>query len=119
PVPPAPQENGPRKPYSTAQNSSPVHSPTQPTLQPEQNHSSQRASPQPLVSRNVRPAFDESNRQQYYPKSYHQASEIHSLPPCTPRSITPPQPDQGNSSVDHGHSQSHKDSNHGQGKDSQ
>jgi len=112
PAPTAPQENAPRKPYSTAQNSPAVHSPAQSASLAEQNDPAQWTAPEPSGSRNVRPAFDQSNRQQYYPKSYHQASEVHSLPPVVSRPNTPPQ-------SDHGNSPSHKDSTHSQGKDSQ
>jgi hypothetical protein len=113
PVPNTPQENAPRKPYSTAQDSSAVHGPTHSGSQAAQNQVPQRTSPEPPVSQTVRPTGDESNPHQYYPKGYHQSSEIHSLPPNNGRpNSTPPQ-------SDHSNSQSHKDSNHGQSKDSQ
>jgi hypothetical protein len=113
PVPNTPQENAPRKPYSAAQDSSAINGPAQSASPAAQNHAPQGASPELPASRSVRPAFDESNPHQYYPKGYHQSSEIHSLPPNNGRSNnTPPQ-------SDHGNAQSHKDSNHGQSKDSQ
>jgi hypothetical protein len=113
PVLNTPQENAPRKLYSTAQDSQVVHNPTQSASQAAQNQVPQKTSPESSTSRSVRPAFDESNPHQYYPKGYHQSSEIHSLPTNNGRPNNPPP------QSDHGNSQSHKDSDHGQGKDSQ
>jgi hypothetical protein len=122
PVPNPPLEHAPGKPYSYNQNPPAAHNGTPPA----ENHVPQRTNPESKpASRNGHPAFDESNTQQYYPKGYHQASEIHSLPPVYPRpnyaapASPAPQPQSPPTQTDRGNSESHKDSNHGKsGKDS-
>jgi hypothetical protein len=103
PAPSKPQDIATRKPYSTVQNSTPppaAHNPTQVAAQVDPGHSPQRTSPeaQPASPRVSRPTAEESNPHQYYPKSYHQAAEVHSLPPINPRpNPQPAQSDRGNS----------------------
>jgi len=99
PMPNKPQDNAPRKPYPSTRNAPqpPAPNSTQLSQPPQQSHVPPRsgqegkaASPRP-----ARPAHDQGNPHQYYPKGYHQAAEIHSLPPLNPRPTAPPaQPDQ-------------------------
>jgi hypothetical protein len=111
-VPAKSQENdATRKSYSTAQNSSSppaaARNPTQSAAQADPTHVPQRTSAeaQPASSKGSRPSAEEFNQHQYYPKSYHQAAEVHALPPINQRPNPNPQPAQS----DRGNSQPRKD----------
>ena len=72
------------------------------------------AETRPAPAHTTRPAYQESNPHQYYPKGYYQSAEIHSLPPSNPRpNVQEPAQEHG-ASPSHGAPQSHKDSGRGQ-----
>ena len=95
-----PQQVAPRRPYSaspSAPSAPPAgRAPSQPTPNraDQGRYSYERTAPESQVapSRAARPSGQEYNPQVYYPKSYHQAAEIHALPPINLA------PERGNSS---------------------
>jgi uncharacterized protein DUF6600 len=99
PTPNKPQDNAARKPYSSTQSSlPPAHDSTQFSQTSQPSHVPPRTAPetQSASPRSSRPSYQENNPHQYYPKSYHQAAEIQSLPPINPRPTAPPaQPERG------------------------